>query len=244
MKIISKFHDYYDSVTAYGIDKSIIYIRDKKEFEIELKKEKELKLPEVDYGCFTYVFIGFCGKIIPALKFHYEKERTSDKGLLNFKDIVETFCYTYEDAEHYYKRYFKESFTFKERNRQRYKKKFNGKKQIKDFFNFNLKEFEYCFREYNTPVFSIEITGYNIWNYHNVNRVKLIINPILSHCAFFKYKDPATAFQDISQYISGVLGVGEPNTLEISDKHMRNKKGFDELSFKTRKGTKKPRRKK
>ena len=33
MNIISKYKDYYDSAVGMGIDKTIVYVRDNKEFE-------------------------------------------------------------------------------------------------------------------------------------------------------------------------------------------------------------------
>jgi len=50
------------------------------------------------------------------------------------------------------------------------------------------------------------------------------------------------AYQEIAMYISGVLGIGEPDTLEISDEDMRDEKGFFDMSFKKDAGVTKPRR--
>ena len=72
---------------------------------------------------------------------------------------------------------------------------------------------------------------------------KIILNANLKDYRFAKIKDPFTAFQDIMMYISGVLGVGEPEMVEISNNDMRDKKGFDDWSFKKHPDdTKKPRR--
>ncbi len=57
----------------------------------------------------------------------------------------------------------------------------------------------------------------------------------------FKALDPASAHMRIDGYLSGVLPSG-PETVEISDKSKRDKAGFDRISFTTRPGTKKPRR--
>jgi len=41
MRIISKFHDYYDIGLSYGIDKSLVYVRK----EIELKQDDVVSVP-------------------------------------------------------------------------------------------------------------------------------------------------------------------------------------------------------
>lgn len=69
-----------------------------------------------------------------------------------------------------------------------------------------------------------------------------IANAELKDLGFASVVDPFTAYQEISSYISGVLGVESVEPVVISDKSQLIKKGFDEKSFKNR-GTKKPRRK-
>ena len=61
---------------------------------------------------------------------------------------------------------------------------------------------------------------------------KLILNPCLEDWKFQKVKDPYTAYQEIAQYISGVLGIDSPETVSISDEEMKWEKGFDDWSFK------------
>lgn len=56
----------------------------------------------------------------------------------------------------------------------------------------------------------------------------------------YKALDPATAHMRIDGYVSGVLPAGE-DVVEIADAHRVSKAGFDERSFRTRPGTKKPR---
>ena len=61
---------------------------------------------------------------------------------------------------------------------------------------------------------------------------KAYTNPVLKDFQFFRAVSTYQAFQEISMYISGVIGVGEKNTVTISDKDMRDAKGFDDWSFK------------
>ena len=50
---------------------------------------------------------------------------------------------------------------------------------------------------------------------------------------FVKVVDPYTAWQELSMYVGNVLSNNEPDMASISDISMRDKKGFDRLSFKT-----------
>lgn len=65
----------------------------------------------------------------------------------------------------------------------------------------------------------------------------------LSERELYKVVDPATAHMRIHDFISGVLPSSR-ETIVISDVSKAKKAGFDDFSFKTRPGTKKPRRNK
>ena len=58
--------------------------------------------------------------------------------------------------------------------------------------------------------------------------------PLLTDLNFHSVVDPYTAFQSISMYLSGVLGLTEVDTVSISDTDMRDAKGFHDMSFKKR----------
>lgn len=68
-----------------------------------------------------------------------------------------------------------------------------------------------------------------------ISHTKLQTNPILKTYNFQKKVQAITAFQDISMYISGVLGVSEKETIVMSDEIMLLKKGFNKHSFKKEK---------
>ena len=48
---------------------------------------------------------------------------------------------------------------------------------------------------------------------------------------FYKVIDAFTAFQEISMFIGGVLGIGEKEIVEIEDKYKIGQHGFDKWSF-------------
>lgn len=62
----------------------------------------------------------------------------------------------------------------------------------------------------------------------------VFVNYLLKEYNFQKVVDPVTAFQEIDMYLSGVLALQQPEMVEIADIDQRDKKGFDNWSFKTR----------
>lgn len=56
---------------------------------------------------------------------------------------------------------------------------------------------------------------------------ELELNPSLKAYKFMKVVDPYSAFQEISQFISGVLGNSEKQTVDISDENRLLQHGFD-----------------
>ena len=50
MRIISKFHDYYDSVMIYGQDKTVVYQREEKKIFDAKIKTKDLELYSARIG--------------------------------------------------------------------------------------------------------------------------------------------------------------------------------------------------
>ena len=78
------------------------------------------------------------------------------------------------------------------------------------------------FRESKTPIFV-----YDTYRRDDA----FIINPILKDYEFYKVVDAFTAFTELQMFISGVLGVGEKEIVEIEDKYKIGQHGFDKWSF-------------
>lgn len=230
MYIVSKFHDFYDGAMTYGIDKECVYNREIKEikldkFRTELPYSKEVKYSSGSTMLAEPAIIGFCGKIYPLIIVTFT----------GFGSTNEKPHYFY-DAEEYidfmeYRGFFLENkkwYSWMGRGDLRYEK------GVRDFFSNDFKKLESTFLEHKTPIFSITNKGYQPY---------LTINPRLESLYFMKVMDPATAFQNIYMYKAGVLGNGEKEITVISDKDKLKQHGFDDKSFKTMKGDKKPRRK-
>ena len=209
MRIISKFHDYYDSVMRTGVDKECVYVRNEEEIILnEIWKHtgnlSDIKIESTqnkNYSCQIEKFIiGFCGKIYPCIE-----ERIS------WRD----YCYNHRQKIIFH--YSKEFIDEKDYDKYFYKG---------SFFDKNFNEFESYFEKYKVPVF-VTLTD----NLYSSGR-KLILNPQLKKYEFFKIKDSYTTYQEIYMYLSGVLGVNQKEIINISDKDKIKKKGFDKFSFK------------
>lgn len=230
MLIVSRFRDYYDTAMTYGIDKECVYNREIKEIEIDkfkinLPYPKEVKFSNGITMLAEPAIIGFCGKIYPLVIVTFTGSELP---------IRPEFLYT---AEEYI-----DFMDFRtgglDRNKRYYGWLGRGdlryEKGAKDFFGDKFAELEKLFLEHKTPIFSITKKGY---------KALLTINPRLESLYFMKVMDPATAFQEIYSYKSGVLGNNEKEVINISDKDKLQQHGFDKYSFKTMKSDKKPRAK-
>lgn len=236
MLIVSKFHDYYDTASAHGVDKTCIYKRAKLEVEIKRPNwdsQHQLKLPNGSNFYFDRVHdsrsvfhgssvgrvdifprvIAFCGNFYPVIKIKQTDVESK------------AFCaYTQEEFAAFVDR--ENLFTNKSRYRYFSPRwdKFNVEYEqgLKAFFDTSqMDRYKELFHAYRAPAF---VVG---------NEKKLLVNPCLKDYGFMKVKDPQSAFQDIHMYLSGVIGA-PPNPKEkMSDKVLAAAKGHDgEYSFK------------
>lgn len=229
MRIISKFHDYYDTALGYGADPNVLYIRSEEIVDVEPPSRTYLydRFTRLEFDV-DRVVIGFCGKLYPVLV------------LEETKGFNTTYKHFYSAAE-----YLKYSNSFKKKNSptnrevkryhyRRYNDNSKEAKQLLDrfFSGADYKQLLDVFQEHKVPIF---VRNYrkdpDIAKYRrDVHGYKLNAN--LKEYEFYRIFDSFRAFQEISMYIGGVLGVGEPNTVEISNDDMRDKKGFNDKSFK------------
>jgi len=248
MKIISKFHDYYDIALAQGRDDSIIYLREEKEDKFLFKYEdtsylssiyKEMPYIDTYNAYYNYsgkkmCFIGFCGKMYPYLTFKYKPKDsliTIERILYNSNDVMNFFtvCDYKKELENFM---FPKKEKLNKWNRQdkfnentfdKYIDKYSGKAGCEDIF-----------LKYKVPIFIIELDYYykRIWGgKHIFDEGKIILNPCLKDIEFFRIVNPYIAFQEIEMFLSGVLGFPAPPMVEITDKDKLTKQGFDKWSF-------------
>jgi hypothetical protein len=245
MRIIGKTRDYYDSVRAFGIDPNCVYIRKREEADI---KDIDFDFNSVFYTDISYnknrfpflgdgrgngdfhwkmYIIGFSGRLYPCVKLEYEHTI--------YHKTEKFVSYVYDPADiidflttHKLKKIIK---IYQETGgwNNLTEEKMNG------FFAYvkgKDKECEDLFHLERIPTFVL-----------NILDKKLVWNEILEDFQFYKVVDTFTAFQELSGYISGVLGGQSPKTVDISNEVMIHKRGFNDMSFKKTPGTKRGRNK-
>ena len=227
MRIISDKHDYYDCIQATGQDLDLVYVR--KEEEVEIGRDYPFPVLKLGHtrGADARIYrgvIGFCGKIYPFLEIELEYGAKSH------------FCYNLDDVDALFKNHCKKKqikYYFKTDNRK-YRhfefRPFHRRKSFEKFFNEYVpiqENFEDLFRLRKSPIFTTQYrervhTSYTI-----------TFNTILKDYEFFRIFDTYTAYQEISMYLGGVLGVNTKPIPEVSDKDLASAKGFTKWSFRT-----------
>ncbi len=236
MKIVSDFHDYYDVVQASGQDQSLVYLRTRKEVELN---RGNYPFPLFE-GTARYEFrprgvplvqfvVGFCGKVYPIL--HLSCQRRSDP-----KPITE-FCYTLSDVDNFVESNFKRVQVETYRSKPR-RWRFAGnqwpsnqrRERFQEFFDAfaaNRSTFARIFLENTCPIF----VASSWWSDGKRNReYKIVYNECLKELDFFKVIDTYTAFQELQMFMGGMARPNKPIP-QIPDKDMVSIKGFDEWSF-------------
>ncbi len=245
MKIISKFRDYYDIGASMGVDETIVYVRNLEMIERPNKdlptrneyysKNNRITLLEhligesMDKRNFRNAFagaidlVGFCGKIYPVytavydygrdLRFHYEPSEAMIKDYLNTE-------FTYNTRRHSRKEIIRDAERFFDR----------FPKECPEIFH-ELKTPVFVIPSQRTPIHAMLKDCYPPMHPSDVSD-EVYLNPSLKDIGFYKVVDAYTAFQDISMFITGVLGVNQIPPVQISDTDMRDAKGFDDMSFK------------
>lgn len=231
MLIISKFHDYYDHVQQAGVDKSVVLHRKQEYVSIpkglrqlpcELArvatKENAFKYNSFREGrVYNLDWLYFCGKAYPCITSHFVNE---DGGVSDFKK------HTIQELESIIpktSKYYKKSWDMDMTPQQTVHAAYSGSREVQTDI----------FRELNVPYFSIVSVKDNRYR-DSYSRMALLYPNLTNYTAYLNM-DAYTTYQEIEMYCSGVLGVGEPDTIEVSDISKRDSKGFDKFSFKHRK---------
>lgn len=237
MYIISKNKDYYDGVAGTtGVDKTIVFERKEEVFEDRTKFPKPFALnkngltywktrnPFYDIShydlkkevrkydnCSTFI-VGFCGKLYVGWKFRYHNPERRNQFDYNIPEYLIDVVYDFNEA-----------LKFLEDK--------NWRTNIFDNYDSIVKyDALNVFRKLNVPYFIFDVNSL-ITKHKYKCEPKFIMNPILRDYEFYKVFDTYSAFQEIQMFISGVLGTGEKNIVEVEDKYKIGQHGFDKWSF-------------
>lgn len=268
MLIVSKFIDYYDKVGAqYGIDKSIVYQRKEISNPPEWRKRDDPNIDVINkndiltiqeqfktifrYGSFSpncgemefprtteweehhvWWIVYFCGQphIVLELQIrgHYEGPTYigSKSTWLHDPDITKILQEKAKEPE-------KKKGKYGRRGDNEWLETLSIIERIKGL------DFSKFLFEKKIPVFAYRITEPR-WTDGTGN---LVLNPKLADFEFWRVKDPFTTFQEIQQYISGVIGIGGNEPVVTDDKYKILSAGFDlKTSFRKDPGKPKPRK--
>lgn len=229
MKIISNFHDYYDSVLAYGVDEKRLFLRHPQEVTFDVRSMIE---PIFDQGIprLTWSreritieprFLFFCGSLYI---YYYLSTIEKMKRVESFAwsvGEIETFVKEYCDGRYY------DKFHSKNQKKQRYH--FSGRRYL---FNgeFTKESFEDVlkprsidmdiFLQFQTPIINVKSSDRNEFG-------EITTNTCLKDIGFAKVKDPFTAFVELESFLSDrICSPREGEMIKIDDKIMAAKKGF------------------
>ena len=246
MRIIAKNHDYYDSALAFGHDEHVVFERKEKEYVAGWKKPLpdgyDVMSPKMGRREMTYQWahgrregsydtnkedrefaylpftVAFCGKLYPGIRID------SRKGTDSWSS---DYAYTF-DAYVILLNHFGIGFVEPTRGRgwsvYGVERKGSPKKEedCKEYFKRSGEGHAAFFAKRGHPI-AVYVPG---------DPTTLFINCELKKFAFYKVFDSYTAFQELDMFISGIMTRDGNPMAGISDKDLRDKKGFDDMSFK------------
>lgn len=217
MRLHTNFREDYDSAIGFGIDEKVHYERVTKQVDIRLRMQ-------VDWPLISKAgLIGFCGQVFPFIKQNKYKRVTEEGRLWRYEVIDSYYAYSLED---YLRKWIEWEkciyFDYLDNSR---------KIKIRQFFaDWDLQSNE-TFLEFRVPTWAFRFQPER-------DESNGIINPILKDHQFDRIKDAATAFQDISMYLSNIL-IEQKEVAQVEDRFRIEQHGFDlRTSFRKLKGNK------
>lgn len=243
MRIIAKNKDYYDSALSFGHDPNVVFVREESSFWMlrdSTDDEHRFMLPvmraestfrrwmqsaatnrsgwEFSFYPFT---VAFCGRTYPGIEIQYQKS--------GYFGDPETKCFY--DYESYTEQLHRFGLEYTEERRRSYSWDKNPKTsprcedEVKEYFAAAGSDHISFFAERRQPIVVCHYVRHE-------TKMAVDINPVLADYDFYKVFDAYTAFQELDMFISGVMARDGNPMEEISDEDMRDKKGFDNMSFK------------
>lgn len=239
MRIISKFHDYYDFISATGVDTTVIYLRKETESYYNIKERTGDLFMALESN---QSFVDDVLRGIIALRgFRVEKEDQIHPILLLF--CGKLFLGIEQQGVFYWqKNVFLDTAVEKNKkkkmNRVDYERMLRYKRNIEEVFllveSFN-KNSEFLISIHRTlkaPIVLIQPALGPQGERIKFGLLKITTNPMLREIGFVSVVDPFSAFQQISMFLTNILLTEPIKTDIISDEVKLIKRGFDKWSFK------------
>ena len=230
MRIISKFHDYYDtSVTM--VDMQNVYVREKKEIEVSERNIFVKRTDETISKCLgaTCVIrqVFFCGK-------YYFYLTTSDKDYF----CIDKWKWVKPEEQD---RVVYTDFDQVKSKAEKLKVKSSIMKQasrVWDSMSVPPVDMIDLNKNHNAPVILLEHKGYRYVDH------AIILNAELKSIEFQRIVDPWSAFQDIERYMANDLAEDNKPPVEIADEYRIKAHGYNDGNFRKSKDTRKRKQKK
>jgi len=256
MKIISKFHDYYDVAVWYDSDPNCIFVR--KEETFVDKQPVDIKFPirvnEIVYYCGRFskindrkvqiekqMLLFFCGRIYPILsiqaKWDEFEDSVNDRGQIVGKKVEKSsvfYCYSVEETRTVFRKYgTKDDEKFLKIELGNYltgetvNRRLTKRQVMEIFFEESSKSFsEGAILDMHFTLQSPYFVYARNTRDHKNDEI-LTVNPALGKMEFYRVLSAPQALQEIEMFVSGVFGGQVPPIVEVSDKIRLEKHGFD-----------------
>jgi hypothetical protein len=222
MRIISKFHDYYDKASAYGSDEDCVYVRhttsplhdkcDGGGLPWFHWPERSSPQEGVDYKQF---WIGFCGKVYYGV---FKEQFGKDDEVFYGQDAIDQMEWFLNLGSHK-----KESKYWR-----RFSNKFNRITTSDDIRRRIGGKWPEKFKTYEAPIVVIA-------KYPSMREYKVTINNSLLDFSFGKVVESNQAYQQIQYYLMNDLNPGMEMP-DFGDEYKLKAHGMDKSSFKREPG--------
>jgi hypothetical protein len=243
MRIVGKQKDYYDSAMAYGQDKSVVFVRNNVEIDVDTLDETvknlitsqtristrffDIESKDRDKQIFEFYAnkIVFCGKTYRSITV----KRSFSVGPFSYREHEIKVFYELDTLKSYLGSRGTALTLLKNDQRNA----------------FNNPTFIYSLEVFLASQATSELEEFCITNRHVIlvyadmspfkivadSEKKLVSNGYLADFQFFRMFESFAAYQELDMFVSGTLPQSTVPTITISDKDKIRKHGFDKFSF-------------
>lgn len=231
MLINRNFQDYYDAAIGFGVDKQIVYNRRSVEYKPAFQKKNPKIIDDVQdvlrrledqwshlathpYGMFH---VGFCGKIYTGFY-----ARVDPKTCVPVTSFTMQQAHSLPKAFYWCEKDFLPGEFDKPRSRYCYRDPVTNGPTLREWYKRNQALLAYealdIFVEHKVVSFVVLDNT-------------LVTDPCLKDFNFQRVIGGVETFQEISMFLSGVLGQPDRSMIDLDDKYRVMAHGFDKHSF-------------
>lgn len=241
MRIISKYHDFYDGAMAHGQDQTVVFTRHTEKLEVTSAMKQRFAMPQVFFlrgnkkhkMLMGFVAIAFCGKTYRAIEVQIF-DSTSESNLIEPSDpIAVKYCYDVDTL-----REFLAGYKFEINMDESWMR--NIEKDVGAYLSRQGTDDNQEWLIENKIAIMIYF-NHETWRggrFQKRPEDSAVQNPVLKDVEFYKVLDSFTAYQELDMFISGTLPQSTAMPIEIADKDKIPQHGFDKWSFRKMPGGK------